>query len=116
MAFSVTGKIMRIDCLSFLAPLGAPVEEQADQFSFLRIYTDARPTSSQKGISLTDKVLELLVSIRMWFGMQSLDIASGADVLLVEQSPDRFATQLRSLLLIQSLLDFLKALAYPTTT
>jgi hypothetical protein len=36
--------------------------------------------------------------------------------LLVEQSPDRLATQLRSLLLIQSLLDFLKALANPTIT
>lgn len=116
MAFSVTGKIVCVDRLGCLTPLCSPVVEKANQFSFLRINADARPTSFQKGISLADKVLELLVSIRMWFGMQTLDIAFGTDVLLVEQSPDRLATQLRSLLLIQGLLDFLKALANPTIT
>ena len=75
---------MRIDRLSFFAPLCSPVEERTNQFFFLAVYTDARPTCSQKGISLTDKVLELLVSIRMWFGMQPFDIAFGTDVLLIE--------------------------------
>jgi len=48
--------------------------------------------------------------------MQPFDIASRANVLLVEKPPNRFATQLCSCLLIQRLLDFLQALADPTTT
>jgi hypothetical protein len=52
----------------------------------------------------------------MWFGMQTLDIASGSNVLLVEQPPDRSTTEVRSLLLMQSLLDFLKTLAHPAIT
>jgi hypothetical protein len=116
MAFSITGKIVGVDRLGGLTPLCAPVVEKADQFSFLAVYADTRPTGFQKGISLADKVLELLVSVRMGFGMQTLDIASGANGLLVEQPPDRAATQVRSFLLLQSLLDFLKALANPAST
>jgi hypothetical protein len=84
MAFGIAGKVVCIDRLGCLTPLCAPIEKQADQFPFLRIDTYARPSSSQEGVSLIDKVPELLVSIRMWFGMQPFDIASGADVLLVE--------------------------------
>jgi len=116
MAFRITGKIVGVDCLGCLTPLCSPVVEKADQVSFLAVYADTRPASFQKGISLADKVLELLVSVRMRFGMQTLDIASGANVLLVEQPPDRSATQVRAFLLSQSLLDFLKALANPAIT
>ena len=107
---------MCVDRLGCLTPLCSPIVQKANQFPFLAVYADTRPTGSQKGISLADKVLELLVSIRMWFGMQTLDIASGANILLVEQPPDRSATQVRSLLLMQSLLDFLKTLANPAIT
>jgi hypothetical protein len=46
--------------------------------------------------------------------MQPFDIASGTNVLLGAQPPDRFATQVEALLLIKSLLDFLQTLADPT--
>jgi hypothetical protein len=65
---------------------------------------------------LTDKVPELLVSIRMGLWMQTFDITSGTNVLLVEQSPNRFTTQLCACLLIQRLLDFLQALTDPAAT
>lgn len=84
MAFSIAWKIVCVDRLSYLAPLCSSIEEKTDQFPFFRIDANARPTGFQKGISLADKVLELLVSIRMWFGMQTFDIASRANVLLVE--------------------------------
>ena len=84
MAFSITGKIVCVDRLGCLTPLRSSIVEKANQFSFLAVYADTRPASSYEGISLTDKVPELLVSIWMWFGMQTLDIASGTDVLLVE--------------------------------
>ena len=116
MACSITGKIVRVDRLGCLTPLCSSVVEKANQFPFLAVYADTGPIGSQKGISLADKVLELLISIRMWFGMQTLDIASGSNVLLVEQPPDRSTTQVRSLLLMQSLLDFLKTLAHPAIT
>lgn len=116
MPLGITGKVVCVDRLCYLAPLGASIEEKPDQLPFLRIDTNTRPASFQKGISLIDQVLELLVSIPMWFRMQPFDIASGANVLLVEKPPDRFATQLCSCLFIQCLPDFLQALAYPTTT
>jgi len=84
MALSIAGKIVCVDRLGYLAPLCSLVVEKANQFSFLAVYADTRPSSLQEGISLTDKVPELLVSIRMWFRMQTFDIASGTDVLLVE--------------------------------
>jgi len=104
---------VRIDRLSFFTPLCSSIVEKTNQFFLLAIHTDARPTGSHKGISLTDKVLELLVSIRMWFGMQPFDIALGTDVLLIEQSSDRLTTQLHSLLLVQSLPHLVETLAYP---
>ena len=113
MTFSVTGKIVRVDRLGFFTPLRSPVVEKTNQFFFLAIYADTRPTSSQKGISLTDKVLELLVSIRMWFGVQPFDIAFGTNVLLIEQPSDCFATQPDSLLLMQSRFHLVDALADP---
>ena len=84
MAFGIAGKVVCIDRLGYLAPLCSPIEEQANQFPFLRIDTDARPSGVQEGVSLTDKVLKLLIPIRVWFGVQTFEIASRADVLLVE--------------------------------
>jgi hypothetical protein len=107
MAFGITGKIVCIDRLGSLTPLCSSIVEKANQFSFLAVHTDTGPTGSQKGVSLLDKVLELLISIRVWLGMQTLDIASRSYVLFLEQSPDRSATQMCALLLSQSLLDFL---------
>lgn len=75
---------MSIDRGCLTAPLLAPVEEVPQQLFFLAVHTDTGPARFSKGGPLAVQVLELAIALRVRFRVETLDIAFGSNLHVVE--------------------------------
>lgn len=110
---SVAGEVMGVDGYCLSAPVGARIVETADEFFLLGVHTDARPARLLKSDSLVVDVVELLVSVRVWVGVQSFDVALGSDLLLIQEASDGFTTQGNIFLVSEPLLYLAQTLTDP---
>lgn len=90
---SISTKVMGIDCRGLRTPHPSRVLEQADQLLLLGVNTDDWPTHGFKRAPLFLQVTKLCIPVRVLARFQTFAIAFRANVLLVEQLTERFATE-----------------------
>ena len=89
----ITGKIMHVDRRGLMTPPLARLGEEADEFFVFGIDADDRPAHTLKKGALGFDIAKLAIPVGMRLRHQAFDVRFRADLVFVQEAPDRLARE-----------------------